>query len=85
MKSFPTYTMPPFIINQWELLFNSQLNYLSSSYSHISQGMPYISVLNSTAILKLAVVEKTGFRSNHWKRKEEGFSHLKGTRDNLFH
>ncbi len=53
MKSFPVYTMPPFIINQWELSFNNQLNYLSSSYSHISQGMPYISVLNSTAILKL--------------------------------
>ncbi|EEJ9033655.1 hypothetical protein VA88_004516 [Salmonella enterica subsp. enterica serovar Oslo] len=57
--------MPPFIINQWELSFNNQLNYLSSSYSHISQGMPYISVLNSTAILKLCcsrenvVVEKT--------------------------
>ncbi|EAY6005671.1 hypothetical protein TD74_19740 [Salmonella enterica] len=53
MKSFPAYNMPPFIINHWELLFNNQLNYLSSSYSHISQGMPYIPVLNSAAILKL--------------------------------
>ncbi len=53
MKSFPAYNMPPLIINQWELLFNNQLNYFSSSYSHISQGMPYILVLNSAAILKL--------------------------------
>ncbi|EDW0111453.1 hypothetical protein AYT02_004246 [Salmonella enterica] len=53
MKSFPAYTIPPFIINQWGLLFNNQLNYLSSSYSHISQGISYISDLNSAATLKL--------------------------------
>ncbi|EBA1891951.1 hypothetical protein JX83_20785 [Salmonella enterica] len=51
--------MPPFIINQWGLLFNNQLNYLSSSYSHISQGISYISDLNSAATLKLRCSRET--------------------------